>query len=239
MRLLPIFTLLAIVFSHSHAIAFDVPDYVYELKDWRDASRQARDKKQPLVFILANRQGEASRHIVEESFKILEPQAQIVWVDSTIRGRFDKMPDGAAELRPRGMMTVPWAAVASADGRKGIKLIQNPEFRSSLPKAMEQVRKTIENNPRLVGAKDASELQPVPGKLTSQKPEKPTSNTVLLAPTQSWYNASGIKIEAAIEKIDGTQVIFIFPDGRRAPYPLDQLAQGSRQKIDQLTKQQN
>ena len=82
-------------------------------------------------------------------------------------------------------------------------------------------------------AAPAAEPATTPGAAAAPTPAAPAPT---LTSMQTWTNAEGREIQAAVKSVDDTTVTFVMADGREVKYPLEKLSANSRTAITDVAK---
>ena len=151
-----------------------------------------------------------------EAFKSLRKAGVVVFADSKKDTKY--LPEGARSVRSEAGNTIPMAFVTSADGKEGIQGITYASMKEDMRGVVKELRKKLEST-----SVD-----------TSSNADQPPAG--LLAKEQTWTNAEGKTLKAAVKKADDENVSFVMPNGTVVKYPLSKLSEESRKKIAELVK---
>ena len=211
--------------------AMNLPRGVFRLSELDEAIKQASTKKQPLIFIWSDLSSSCGLCIgaTEDSFKAFRSRGTMVYIDSQA-SELSKAPKAVIQLRNEPAMgkIIPMIMVTTADGSKGIKGIPYEQLKGGqADKAARSLRRTLEDVDVMGQGGNASESTPAPNQ--EKEPE-------LLAAEQTWQNAEGKSITAAVKQVDGSHVTFVLPGGKIVSYPLDKLSEASREKLSSLAE---
>ncbi len=149
-----------------------------------------------------------------EAFKSLRKAGVVVFADSTKDTKY--LPEGARTVRSEAGNMIPMAFVTSADGTEGIQGITYASMKEDMRGVVKELRKKLEDK-----SSEAAADQPPAG---------------LLAKEQTWTNAEGKTLKAAVKAADDENVSFVMPNGTVVKYPLSKLSEESREKIAELVK---
>ena len=210
------------------SFAFEIPRGVYRISELDGAIHQATEKQQPLIFVLSDLNTTCGLCIgsTEDSFKSFRSRGTIVYIDSK-SNEIKKAPKAVMQLRLKPSMgrIIPMVMVTTADGSKGLRGFSYEELKGGQAgKAARELRRALEGVDVLGG--NAAKDEPAPA---AEEPE-------MLAPEQTWQNAEGKTITAAVKQIDATKVTFVLQDGKTVSYPLDKLSEESREKLRELAE---
>jgi hypothetical protein len=205
------------------AMAGSLPRGVYKLSELEQAKSAAKIKGEPLIFVCTEMNSTCGlcRAATEDIFKSFRSRGTLIVFDS----KTDQLSDapevvGKMYRNPFIGKTIPVVIVTTADGAKEIKGYSYAQLDDGeAAKAARDLRKTLE-----AAAMTAGGVAEAGGTTTDAKPE-------LLAEAQTWQNADGKAITAAVKKVDESSVTFVLPGGKTVDYPLAKLSAASREKL--------
>lgn len=205
------------------AMAGSLPRGVYKLSELEQAKSDAKSKGGPLIFVYTDLNSTCGlcRAATEDIFKSFRSKGTLVLFESK-SDQLSDAPEVVGQMRRKPFMgnTIPMVMVTTADGSKEIKgyaYVQLDDGEAA--KAARDLRKTLEAAAVTAGGEGEAG-----GTTTDTKPE-------LLAEAQTWQNADGKAITAAVKKVDESSVTFVLPDGKTVDYPLAKLSAASRGKL--------
>jgi thiol-disulfide isomerase/thioredoxin len=73
-------------------------------------------------------------------------------------------------------------------------------------------------------------------KVEASPKEEPATAAGSLIASRTWTNSSGVEIVAAVKSADSASVVFLMPNGKEVPYPLEKLSEDSRKVIAESIK---
>lgn len=207
------------------AMAGSLPKGVYKLSELEQAKSVAKIKGEPLIFVCTEMNSTCGlcRAATEDIFKSFRSRGTLIVFDS----KTDQLSDapevvGKMYRNPFIGKTIPIVIVTTADGAKEIKgysYVQLDDGEAS--KAARDLRKTLEAVAVTAGGEGKAEAGET---TTDAKPE-------LLAEAQTWENADGKAITAAVKKVDESSATFVLTSGKTVDYPLAKLSAASREKL--------
>lgn len=213
------------------AAAIELPRGVYPLADIEAAKQEAAEKKQPLIFIYTDLKTSCGLCIgaTEDSFKAFRSRGTMVFIDSK-GSEITKAPKSVMKLRmdPAVGKFIPMIMVTTADASKAIKGISYEQLKEGQAmKTARDLRRSLE---------DADVLGSGTPEVAPSKAAAATDAPQLLAPEQTWQNAEGKSITAAVKEINATDVTFVMPGGKVVSYPLKRLSEESQSKLAELSE---
>ena len=137
------------------------------------------------------------------------------------------LPAGAKKVRSEAGGTIPMVFVTTADGEEGIQGISYAVLKEDMRDAVRDLKKKLETV-NVLGSSAEAEAEIAEAEETSE------NASGLFAESQAWTNTDGNTITAAIEKLDGDQVVFKMPNGQALSYPLAKLSAESQKKIQEM-----
>ncbi len=160
-----------------------------------------------------------------EAFKAFKSTGPIVFLDSK-GGGVSKAPQSVIKLRRESHMgnTIPMVMVTNSDFSEGLKGFSYKTLSHDTRKAVRELKKEL----KTMGTLRNSSL--------SEKKEKEQGNSTYLAEEQTWTNAEGKKIVAAVLIADEDNVTFEMPGGKVVVYPVAKLSASSQEDIFALIK---
>ena len=146
------------------------------------------------------------------------------------------LPAGVRDVRAAAGNTIPMVFVTTADGSKGLVGVSYSAMKEDMRGTVRDVRKQLESVDVLAssGEADASGTATELAAVSTESEKKDDGG--LFAESQEWTNASGQKIVAAINKVEGDTIQFVMPNGKYVPYPMAKLSAASQEKIKSMQK---
>ncbi|WP_200390561.1 hypothetical protein [Roseibacillus ishigakijimensis] len=119
--------------------------------------------------------------------------------------------------------------VTTADTEVGLQGFSYSDL-SDCRGAVRDLKKTIEG-------RDVTGASPPPGPQPNDEPSgSAKTSSTLLAEEQSWTNAEGNTITAAVLMADEKTVTFLLPNGKSVGYPIAKLSAASQEEVRALLK---
>lgn len=209
---------------------------------FEDAKKQSEKKKNPLVFLLINERSEEPK--VEETAKLtywgLEKDNVVVVL----------RPNTAGEWKRRLPEALP-AAINSAEMGKEYPRLVAMDQSGSVVLTSVPAGKLIDGGEDYIKGlnKELKELNKNPPKASASAPATPTTPaTPGAAPTpaaaavvaiaggsvEGWTNTEGRTIQATLIAVHADKVTFQMPNGAKVDYPLANLNDASKKRVDEL-----
>ena len=161
------------------------------------------------------------------AFRSFRSTGVVVFVNSKTES--SSLPTGVKDVRDQGGNTIPIVFVTTADGEKGIDAVSYKDLSANMRKAVRSVKNKIANED-VVGTASASTESK-----EEANEEKESDDGGLLAESQSWTNAEGKTLTAAVVAVDDTYVHFKKKNGTISKYPIASLSDESQEKVAKLT----
>ena len=214
-----------------------------------EAKEEAAKKKRPIALIVQDERAEeaSEKEAVLRAFWGLAKDCTMVMVTSRLIGEAKERIGGGAH-----------AALTSADIGKGLPrlvvmdqtcekflgMMNSDQIIAADEKAMKAFSRQVEDlnkDPsKAPSPPAAAAAKPAPAPATaaakSDAPAAPSTGPVVIKEPKpdSWTNAQGAAIQAAVTEISADKVIFLMANGSKVPYDISNLSEASKKHLEEL-----
>lgn len=215
-----------------------------------EAKEEAAKKKRPIALIVQDERAEeaSEKEAVLRAFWGLAKDCTMVMVTSRLINEAKERIGGGAHaaLTSADMgKGLPRLVVMDQTSEKFLGMMTSDQLIAADEKAMKAFSRQVEDlnkDPSKAPPPPASAAaKPAPAPATAAKADAPAAPATATGPViikepkpDSWTNAQGVAIQAAVTEISADKVVFQMANGSKVPYDISNLSEASKKHLEEL-----